>query len=1018
MARQKNHRFLILKILATIFCFAFLSIITRAERLPIKTYTVADGLLRDMVARIRQDSRGFLWFCTPEGISRFDGAAFVNFRAEDGLPDRHTNDFLETSRGDYLIATDKGLARLNPKGIARSKENPLFTVFAAEDPKARAVNVLFEDRARAVWVGTRGGLYRFVETDGDFRLEKFPLEDLMVVAIMQDRRGTLWVGGESGAGGILIRIFSDGRFERYLTEGGLPKSQITSLLETADGSVWAGLRPGEKVGLLRFVSEPVPGKSIVERRWTSDDGLPTDWILSLYQSSDGKIWIGTTSGLCLWQGENQDSVCRTYTAGNDLCDEGINSVTEDKDGNLWMGTACGAKKLGRHGFTTYGETDSLDRAIISSIFENAAGELFVATKRRQIAVSRFDEKGFTTVKPRIPAQINYLGWGWKQLLRQDSTGVWWIPTGEGLFRSPPATGFENLDRAPLEKQKTGAASKEVFRLFEDSRGDVWIATIGGGVRPELRRQLRAGGEWEDLTQKAGFSPNTIGTVFAEDKSGNLWIATGSDGGDSRLIRYRDGSFHTFTEADGSPVGWTRDLFVDERGRLWLANTAMGLLRLDETNAEKLDFARYAVAEGISSSAVYCVTGDAMGRIYVGTGRGLDRLTPETGQIENFTTADGLPNSFIEVATRDRKNNLWFATHGGLVRFQPAPESARKPPRILITNLQTGGREQSVSILGETEISDINLTSSENQVRVEFVGLGATLGEKLRYEYRLTGADWTPTSERTVNFANLSAGSYRFEVRAQSADRIYSAPAVFSFVIASPLWQRWWFLLLASIVLAGLIYLFYRNRLQRLLEMERIRTRIATDLHDDIGANLTRIAILSEVAHQRFGHLSNGSDELLPSIAEISRESVSAMGDIVWAINPKKDSLEDLVRRMQKHAREVLEQRDIHLEFNAPVAVSDLKLDAEMRRNIYLIFKEALNNIARHSGASRVAIDLEIAGSVFTLSIADNGKGFDTEREFDGNGLLSMGKRASDFGGRLEIDSSREVGTQVVLRFSI
>lgn len=1050
MTHQDKHHFFPLKILALIFCTVIFSNVARAERLPVKTYTVADGLLRDMVMRIRQDSRGFLWFCTAEGISRFDGERMTNFTVLDGLPHRFVYDFLETRGGTIYIATGKGLARLNPYGVSDSisnpksripnQVNPLFTVLRPDNPRAEVIRVLFEDKNNQVWVGTSDGLYKLRETAGQLALESVFLnkpqsETLGVTAITEDRRGALWVGTGEG----LFHLAPNGAVRNLTTADKLSNDNIVSLLEDRDGRIWIGFR--DTGGLCILDAETVE----VKKCYSEKDGLPANWIPDLRQTSDGKIWVATVGGLCLWQGEGGVSVCKTYATKNDLC-RGTATLAEDKDENLWTGSECGAKKITRYGFTTYTEEDGLDYDWGNSIFENRDGELYVSTNfKGKRKISRFEGDKFSTLAPLLPDYVDYSGWGWQQTVWHDSRGAWWIPTGYGLFRSPDNTNFENLARAKLESvetslkiepsesrkqnlvQKYGAARVaemkfyEIFRLFEDSRGDIWVATTGY----ELLRWERATRHWHNYTQQVGLSITRGISAFVEDRRGNIWIGTGSDAGihayEGLLIRYRDGQFRAFTHLEGAPRGWIRDLFLDSRGRLWIASTQDGLLRLDDTNADALNFARYMPSEGLTSMATASVTEDEFGRIYIGTWRGIDRLNPDTGQIENFTIYDGLPGSFVENSYRDRNNNLWFATNKGLARFQPEPRRERKPPVILITGLRVEGEPQAISILGEKEIPLLELNSNQNQISVDFLGLGASLGEKLNYEYRLgNSGEWTSTDERSLNFANLASGEYRFEARAQTADKIYSAsPAVLSFRIAAPVWRQWWFLLLVSVVLAGLIYLFYRNRLRRLLEMERVRTRIATDLHDDIGANLTRIAILSEVAQQRFGHLSNGDgSDLLPSIAEISRESVSAMGDIVWAINPKKDSLEDLVRRMQKHTREVLEQRNIHLKFSAPVAVSDLKLDAELRRNIYLIFKETVNNVARHSEASLVRIDLEIAGSVFTLSIRDNGKGFDTATESDGNGLLSMRKRASDFGGQLDIDSSAGRGTRVVLRFSI
>lgn len=994
----------------------FSVLITKAERLPVKTYTVSDGLLRDNVNKIKQDSRGFLWFCTLEGVSRFDGYGFTNFTTNEGLPDRHVNDFLETRNGDYWIATDAGLARLNPAGLSSSSENPLFTVFLPENPKAKKIKVLFEDEQNQIWAGTSDGLYKLNE---QLKLEAVPLGDksitdaLEVTSIIEDRSGALWIGT---LGDGLFRLLPDGRAEQFTTaDGGLPNNNVASLLEDKDGRIWVGLRLAENLpsGLCLLVAEPEKNQKIVERFYSVKDGLPANWISSLYQSRDGKFWVGTIKGLCLWQGENNKSVCKIYNAENDLCDTETWSVTEDKDDNLWTGTRCGAKKLRRYGFTTYTTADGLDNLIVSSVFENKTGEIFATVNKSQINVSRFNGEKFDLVKPNFPENVNSFGWGWKQTVWQDSAGDWWFPTKYGLYRFTKPARFEDLEKTRAQKIETGAKGNEIFRLFEDSRGDIWIATTG--TAHELLRWERATNVWRNYTREAGFSERRIGAAFAEDKSGNLWISTGED--DSALIRYRDGQFKIFTQAEGAPPDWTRDLLLDRDGKLWLANTAIGLLRLDDTNGDNLNFVKYTTADGLSSNGVYCLTQDAFGRIYVGTGRGVDRLNPATGQIENFTTADGLPDSDVQIAYHDQSNTLWFGTWKGLARFVPEPPRERESPKILITGLQITGIAQPVSILGESQISRLELNADQRQITINFVGLGASPGERLKYEYRLGESDWTPTAERTVNFANLASGAYRFEVRAETADRIYSqTPAVLSFKIAAPVWQRWWFIvsILALAILA--IYGFYRFRLMRLLEMERMRTRIATDLHDDIGANLTRISLLSEVAKQKS---ENGKpSNLLTSIADIARESVASMNDIVWAISPDHDSLLDLTRRMRGHAEEVFTYRDIDLEFHASTKDEDLRLSVGVRRDVLLIFKEAVNNAARHSDCLKVEIDFRADNGVLFLRIKDNGKGFETVSENDGQGLRSMTRRARALGGNLRIGSRAGDGTTVEFELAL
>jgi len=230
-------------------------------------------------------------------------------------------------------------------------------------------------------------------------------------------------------------------------------------------------------------------------------------------------------------------------------------------------------------------------------------------------------------------------------------------------------------------------------------------------------------------------------------------------------------------------------------------------------------------------------------------------------------------------------------------------------------------------------------------------------------------------------------------------------------------RRWWFWALLVLAVGLAAYALYRYRISRILFVANMRTRIATDLHDDIGANLTKIAILSEVARQQRGNGNEETDSPLSSIARISRDSVDSMSDIVWAINPQRDSLRDLVRRMRRHAEDIFTTRDIALEFRAPHADEHLKLGVDVRRDLFLIFKEAVNNVARHSQCSRVEIDFSADGSELCLQVSDNGAGFDPAVESEGQGLMSMRRRAHTLKGTLEIQSRAGGGTTIRLQVS-
>jgi two-component sensor histidine kinase/streptogramin lyase len=690
-------------------------------------------------------------------------------------------------------------------------------------------------------------------------------------------------------------------------------------------------------------------------------------------------------------------------------------------------------KFAHNGFTTYDQADGLDQVFsifgdrrgevcfrgqalgdgTKSIFEGAKLDLLHPYAGKHVPrYGCFDGQSFTWFLPDTFQHLD-MGWVGEGLTLQSRKGEWWVGTGAGLYRFAAADSLPEIKTArPLAIYDTsnGLASRQVFRVFEDTQSNLWVSSIG--PVNGLARWDAATGTLRDLSHQADLPPSNqdVARAFAEDSAGNIWI-----GFSSGLARYRQGSFTFFTTTEGLPSGGIAQIYLDHANRLWLASARSGLIRIDNPQAERPVFVSYTTAQGLSSDLTTSITEDLRGHIYVGTGRGLDELDPGSGLIKHYTTAEGLVAGPLLAAYCDHSGTLWFGTTKGLSRFVPLAEDLKAAPAILITKLSVAGSSQRVSAFGETEMSLPKLAPNQNQVQIDFVGLSFAPGEVLRYQYKLEGADsdWSaPTEQRTVNFANLAPRNYRFLVRAVNSEGVTSTmPAIVSFTIIPPVWRRWWFIALVVFCACGITYLFFRYRLTRLLEMTKMRTRIATDLHDDIGANLTRIALLSEVAKQQ--HEGNGREHSpLVSIARIARESVSSMSDIVWAINPERDSLLDLTRKMRQHADEIFTLRDIDLTFHAPGAKESLRLGADVRRDLLLIFKEAVNNAARHSNCSRVKIDFEADRSKLFLEIADDGVGFDRSIESEGQGLRSMQRRATALSGILEISSRPDKGTIV------
>jgi ligand-binding sensor domain-containing protein/two-component sensor histidine kinase len=868
------------------------------------------------------------------------------------------------------------------------------------------VTSLVQDRAGTIWCGTFGGLYSFEQRGGKPEFRHVPTQS-GVTSLLEDRRGNLWLGLVRG----ILRLRPDGRIESYSDRQGWPNDTIHSLLEDRDGRVWVGTRQH----LWRLTIDPDPARPVVARGYSIEKGLPADEIKGLFQASDGGLWAGSHQGLIrvVPTQDGNDFRVRTYTAAQGLSSRPVHSVAEDRGGNLWVGTAGGAARLARSGITAFTEADGLNGT--SAIFNDRAGNLFVvAGPSSEHFISRFDGERFTAIRPTLrPGPRFERLWRENQGVLHDSAGEWWVATGHGLYRFPKAVSLEQVTRkAPKATYTTreGLASSNIWGLFEDSRGDIWIGAVGG-----LSRWQRLSERFHHYQERDGWRWRYSPVSFGEDRSGAIWIGMSIGGG---LVRFRDGRFARFTTADGLAEGGILNLFFDSSGRLWVPMSPGGVFRIDNPQAERPAIVPYTTDQGLAGNDVEAVTEDRRGRLYLASARGIDRLDPATGHVRHYTATDGALNAGVNSAVQARDGALWFRYESGLVRLVPEPDAAAPPPPILITGLRIAGEARPVSALGETELPSMALPANRNQLQIDFVALGFTPGEGSRYQYKLEGTadSWTTAGEqRTVNFAHLAPGRYRFLVRAISGDGVVSTgPARFAFTISPPIWRRWWFETLVVAAMLLVIYGVHRYRVVRLLELERVRTRIAADLHDDIGSSLSQISVLSEVLRTQLGTPDAPVSGNLSLINRVAQEALDSMSDIVWAINPSQDHLGDVVRRMRRLASEVLPARDIAFTFTAPADEYGLTLGADIRRQLFLMFKETMNNIVRHSRCARADIALTLDGPWLVLVMADDGEGFDPDRVSDGNGLVSLRRRARALGGELGVSSGQGEGTVVTI----
>jgi ligand-binding sensor domain-containing protein/signal transduction histidine kinase len=974
----------------------------QGELLPIRTYTTADGLAADRVDCIVPDSRGFLWFCTPEGLSRFDGYRFVSYGVDEGLAHRLVSTVIETRSGDYLVGTARGISRINPGG-----KGARFATFTPEhEPVQNYVTALRESRSGKIWCATARSLF---EWDGanHFRRQELPVSRTAQIAeILEDGRGGLWIGTSEG-----VFVLAAGGAVRTLTQkDGLPGGWVNTFLLDSRGRMWVAVRGG-----LALVEYQADRGWTVEKAYTSQSGLAGAEAMSLAESSDGTLWVGMDWGISrLTLGGDEPKLLKNIVREQGLSDRTIVSLAEDPAGNMWAGTAAGGvMRIDGRGFTTYREPDGLPTDRVWSVLEDRSGEMLAVTipGKSMRSVDIFDGVRFHSVVPKVFG--DHPSWGWQQVLLESRTGEWWGATRQGLCR------FGAMKAADLEGRKPQAcySSDTIFRIFEDSQGGIWAsAQYQSGLDKLLRWDPRTNNvAYFAAPRIPGETSDDLVSAFAEDRHGNIWMGLYKGG----LYRYDGHGFQHFQQSDGVPGGSVLGFFIDQQGRLWMGTNGGGVGRVDNPGEAHPRVEIYNKARGMASGVVECIIGDRQGRIYAGTSKGLDRLDPNTGHIRHFSSADGLAHGVFRGAVQDHFGALWFATTQGLSRLIPAEDRAPVRPRVFITDLRIGGAPYPVTQLGETRVSQLELQPAHNQLQVEFVGLDYEPGDLLRYSYKLEGAgsDWSPALGRhTVDYAALTGGKYRFLVKAVTSEGIESAaPAEIEFTVLPPLWRRWWFESLAVALAAALVFAAHRYRVTQMVALERMRTAIATDLHDDIGSSLSQIAILSEVARVS-GNGQGRPGEPLERVATLARELVDSMGDIVWSIRAEPHGMDSLIRRMREFGLDLLASQGIEFELRTPPPGHDVQLSLQERRQLFLVFKECLHNAARHSHGTTVIAGMRVVDRGIALTVEDDGVGLrNGEKSLGwkgGTGIQNMRRRVESLGGRMQLTSKPGEGCRV------
>jgi PAS domain S-box-containing protein len=1137
-----------------------------AQQRALKIYTSADGLGHNRVYRIVSDTKGFLWFCTFDGLTRFDGQHFVNFSSSNGAPFATAMDLLELPGGDYWIASrGQGLIRFSA-GVSRFKPYRV-----GNDAASNNVNVLHRDRSGVVWLGTDGGIYAVHEQKGSVEIHPVRVSppghserDLQVWGLTEDPEGSVYAGTRFG----VARFLPDGRrvFYRYLPD--YRADELGSVV-FHEGVLWLGqpgglflLRPSPPGGSefqvddalvraaelnypSRFALPDRPGQAVLVRL---DRDPPRNYVFAIHKLTADRIWIASQGAMF----EHSRGALRPIL--RDIPFNFALEIGQDAAGNAWLSTdGLGVAKVESTGSASFSQADGLGPIPVGTYVDNT-GDVVVPSWPRQLAI--FNGERFKRIELKLAPKADFTG---MRSVLQDHASEWWVATSAGLYRFPKVLRPEDLANVPpkaVYTHRDGLGDDEVWYPFEDAAGDIWMAG-SRSPQPTISRWQRGAGRFTFFSVSDGLpsgGDRLIGIVQDADKG--VWFAY-SEGG---LVRYRDGRFQAYGQAQGLPSAKIAGIASDPRGRIWCSIVGHGLVRIDAASGDRIALQQYSGAGQTNDMIGGPVFADPQGRIYWGLMHGVDRLDPATGVVTHYGPADGVPDGPIYSISADTKGGIWISARKNIVRILPDAARDTAPAPVLISAIRISGVDYQVPVTGSRTVDLRKLSYQKNSIEVEFLSLSSAPGQSPLFQYKLDGAesDWSaPTPFSRVNYANLSPGEYRFQARlAPRGDGAGEVPAQITFRILQPFWYQRWFIGSILLLVAGSLGGFERyraakvrqlraseesfrtlaetasdaiitidehsiihfcnssaadifgyptaqmigreltmlmpphlreahrsgfgnflkngvrrmswkaaelpglhadgreislelsfgefkrgearfftavvrdvterkrteealrrSREERIAEIERVRRRIAVDLHDDIGSSLTQISVLSEVARREVAG-SSSLERPLELIAGSARELIDSMSDIVWAINPQRDHLADLVHRMRRFAADTLTARNIEFSMELPGPGDDIKLEGNLRREVFLIFKEALNNAVRHSGCTRAAIELRLENHRLRLHLRDNGRGFDAAQAADGHGLMSMSGRAAGIGARFEISSQPGGGCAITLELPL
>jgi ligand-binding sensor domain-containing protein/signal transduction histidine kinase len=953
----------------------------------VRIWQTDDGLPQNSVYAITQTQDEYLWVGTREGLARFDGARFtmLDEKAAPELKHGWITALCAGRDGSLWIGVDGS-------GVTRMKAGKFSRISETDGLLSNQIKCLLEGSDGSLWIGSDGGVTRYRDGKLSSFTEKNGLAANSVRGLCEDRQGNIRIATLRG----LSRLDKEGNISTYNFAIGMIGNALKFVSADRHGGLWSG----SNEGLYSLEGE----KQVT---YGVGDGLPDRVVYYAYEDRVGQLWVGTHRGLA----RMVSGKLMAQSNGTEVSSDWIYTIFEDQEGNVWLGGEDGLYRLSPARFTTYTTQQGLTHNNVMSVLEDREGTIWISTSDGGLDRLKGTEiTGFGSAAGLTSDQT--------LALHEGRDGSLWVGTDHG-------SGLNRLKGGPpnLFRKQPGLIGAAIRAIHEDQRGWLWVGT-------SLGLNLWRDGKFGTFTTANGLAGNFV-MAICERSDGSCWI--GTDGG---LSRWQDGKFTNFTIREGLSANYVHAIYEDREQTLWIGTRGGGLNRYQGGK-----FTAYTAKDGLFSDEVYEIVEDDFGYFWMSSRRGifrvskkeldgLDRGTTKVLTSTAFGKADGLASVQCNGVSKPagwkgRDGRLWFPTIRGVVSVESKLKINERKPPVLIEELiadkrrMADGRWQMADGRVEQEAGkEIRIPPGHGELEIQYTALSFQAAEKNRFKYMLepVDTDWVDAGgSRAAHYNNIAPGIYRFRVTASNNDGVWNETGASLALVFQPhYWQSWWFRPAIGAALAMLLAMFYRTRVARLRALERLRIQIAANLHDDVGSRLTKVAMVTEQVEREIP-ASDLRKPLIQNISRTTREVIQAMDEIVWTINPKNDTLDNLANYIFQYAQEYFQNTGVRCRLDLPPRLPDQAVSTEERHNLFMAVKEALNNVLKHADATEVRIALAVVGSRLTMSIADNGRGFlPGQPHPTGNGLQNMKERLERIGGRFVLESKPGEGTRIKL----